>query len=418
MGHRICAPFFFNMLTIQYLENSPLISNLNPQQVIDKLRNAGELLPITHVLIGWQVPEKLLDACRKESERMGATFMRWHPLLTGDGVFKPNPRWQVINLAGQRVKGYQNLQEFTHVCPNNPETVEAHLRHLDEVIKSGIYQGLFLDRVRYPSPTVQLPDSLGCFCMHCTKLASGYGFSLNDVQQLISGMLVDEAGVVNLVRALFGQYEHLNSSACNLLTRFFLFRNESIARFAAEVSKKLRLAGMEIGLDCFSPCLAYLVGQNLEMLGKSTDWIKIMSYAHTHGPAGIPYELSGLLGTLITTFGLEEKDAMALLNEVTGLPLPESRALLEKEGISSQALFKEVERGVSATASPVLAGFELVGDKKAAHLSASKMETNLKSIIKANPHGIAISWDLLKITAEKLELFARVYHTHWSSTEK
>jgi hypothetical protein len=412
------CPLFFNMLTIQYLENKPRISNLNPQQVVEKLRKAGELLPITHVLIGWQVPEKLLDACRKESDRMGATFMRWHPLLTGDGIFKPNPRWQVISLSGQRVKGYQNLQEFTHVCPNNPEAAQANLRHLDQVIKSGTYQGLFLDRVRYPSPTIQLPNSLGCFCVHCKTLASSYGFSLNEVQQLISGMLVDEAGAVNLVRALFGRYEHLNSSACDLLTRFFFFRYESITRFTAAVSKELRQAGMEIGLDCFSPCLAYLVGQNLEMLGKSTDWIKIMSYAHTYGPAGIPYELSGLWGTLITTFGLEEKDAMVLLNEVTGLSLPESRALLEKEGISSQALFKEVERGVSATASPVLAGFELVGDKKAAHLSASKMEANLKAIIKANPRGIAISWDLLKITDEKLELFARVYHTLWSSTEK
>ena len=405
------------MLTIQYLENTPLITNLSTQQVIDKLRKAGELLPITHVLIGWQLPEKLVDACRKESERLGAKFMRWHPLLTGDGVFKPNPRWQVVGLSGHRVKGYQNLQEFTHVCPNNPEAVEANLRHLDDVIKLGLYQGFFLDRVRYPSPTVQLSDTLGCFCTDCKKMASTHGFSLAEVQKLITGMLADKTGVVNLVRALFGRFEHLDSIACNLLTRFFLFRIESVARFAAEVSKNLRLAGMEIGLDCFSPCLAYEVGQNLDLLGKSSDWIKIMSYAHTYGPAGIPYELLGLMDTLSTTFGLKEKDALILLNEVTGLPLPESCESLEKEGLSSQALFKEVERGVSATSTPILAGFELVGDKKAAHLSASKIEINLKAIKKANPHGIAISWDLLKIADEKLELFARLYHTHWSSKE-
>jgi hypothetical protein len=210
----------------------------------------------------------------------------------------------------------------------------------------------------------------------------------------------------------------LDNSACHLLTRYFLFRNESIARFTAEVSKKLRDAGMEIGLDCFSPSLAYLVGQNLGMLGKSSDWIKIKSYAHTNGPAGIPYELLGLLDTLMNTFGVAEKDAIVLLTEITGLPLPESRELLEKEGLSSQALFKEVERGVSATSTPILAGFELVGDKKVSHLSASKIETNLKAIKKANPQGIAISWDLLKITDEKLELFARIYQAHWSSPEK
>ncbi len=410
-------PFFFKMLTIQYLENSPQISNLDPQQVIKRLRKAGELLPITHVLIGWRLPEKLLEACRRESERMGAKFMRWHPLMTGDGVFKPNPRWQVIGLSGQRVRRFQNLEEFTHVCPNNPEAMEANLRHLDDLINPGVYEGFFLDRVRYPSPTIGIPDALGCFCVSCKKAASANGFSLSDVQQLITGLLGDKKGTINLVRALFGKYEHLDSSACNLLTRFFLFRTESIARFAAEASNKLRLAGMEIGMDCFAPCLAYQVGQNLSLLGKISDWIKIMTYAYTFGPAGIPYELSGLLETLISTGGLAEKDAMALLKEVTGLPLPESRESLEKEGISSQALFMEVERGVSSTMLPILAGFELVGDIKSAHLNSSKIETNLKMIKKANPHGIAISWDLLKITDEKLELFARTYHTHWLANE-
>ena len=80
-----------NLITIQYLENSPEISQLELKLVVNKLRAAAERLPITHLLIGWQVPMPLLEACRKEAERLGIRFLRWQPLLTGDGVLQPHP---------------------------------------------------------------------------------------------------------------------------------------------------------------------------------------------------------------------------------------------------------------------------------------------------------------------------------------
>ena len=37
-----------------------------------------------------------------------------------------------------------------------------------------------------------------------------------------------------------------------------------------------------------------MVGQDLSGMSGIVDWIKLMTYAHTLGPAGIPFELSGL----------------------------------------------------------------------------------------------------------------------------
>jgi hypothetical protein len=82
---------------IQYLEESPEIASITPQQARNRLRAAFQALPISYVLIGWHLPDAVLDACAEETARAGAQFYRWHPLLTGDGAFVPRPEWRGAN---------------------------------------------------------------------------------------------------------------------------------------------------------------------------------------------------------------------------------------------------------------------------------------------------------------------------------
>ncbi len=48
---------------IQYLEPGPHITQLSSLAVREKLRAAFERLPIDMVLIGWRLPDPLVDAC-------------------------------------------------------------------------------------------------------------------------------------------------------------------------------------------------------------------------------------------------------------------------------------------------------------------------------------------------------------------
>lgn len=397
------------ILTIQYLENNPNVADLNVKQVVQKLRRAGEVLPITHVLIGWHLPAGLEEACRKECERISARFLRWHPLLTGDAEYNPKPCWQVVGLSGARVKGYHNMPEFTFVCPNNQEAKEENLQHIRNVIEAGVYDGFFLDRVRFPSPARDPNHSLGCFCTDCKRAAQLCGFDLTEVQQLIANMAVQKKGALDLVRALFGRYEEINSKSTEVLRQFFLFRSESITKFIADVSKLLREKKLEIGLDCFAPSLTYMVGQNLKQLGHCVDWIKVMTYAHAMGPAGMPFEALGILEYLISTMGMDEKEAIAALTDVMQLSLPETCKGLQKEGFSSQALGQEVERGKLSTTTPILAGIELVELKGVSHLQKNRMEEDFMAVKKANPAGVSISWDLELIPLDRLELFKNAW---------
>ena len=394
------------ILTIQYLEDAPELDQLDENAVVEKLRRAAEILPITHLLIGWRLPPRLLEACRTEAGRGGMRFMRWHPLLTGDGSFQPRRPWQVINLQGQPVRGFHDMPEFTFVCPNQPAVQDGIQQRIAELLDQGLYQGFFLDRIRFPSPAAGLLDNLACFCPCCLEKAAAGGLDLAQLQRSLQLLAARPGGRRRLVEALLGGQ---TDTGLPDLPRFLAFRRQSVTDFIAALARPLRAAGMEIGLDCFSPCLAGMVGQDLAAVSPHADWIKLMSYAHTLGPAGVPFELLGLYDELTREAGLDESAALACLGQACALPLPATRQELERQGLSPQALESEMRRGVAAAATaacaaPVLAGFELVEIEGVAQLNPAQISTDLAAIQHAGVAGLSISWDLRHIPLERLEL--------------
>jgi len=398
------------MLTIQYLEDSPTLDQLDLKAVVNKLCAAAERLPITHLLIGWNVPLFLLDACRSEAERLGIHFLRWHPLLTTDKRFRPNPTWQTEGLMGDKLVGYHGMPEFTFFCPNHPAVQEAVYKHLLVLVRQGIYQGFFLDRVRFPSPSTHPVSDLGCFCEHCQRKSVEVGLDLRNVQRRILQQIQDEKGRISLTNSLLsGQTNPEDSDQGLVVSQFLAFRKRSVRDFLALIVQPLRDAQMEIGLDCFSPSLTHMVGQDLHALSELVDWIKLMTYAHTLGPAGLPYELSGFLSYLNSSTKLNEKQTLDLISQSIGLPLPNDRVSLIQDGLSSLALEREVKHGIELCSSPLLAGIELVELEGVTQLSPYQIKVDLTAVKQAKPAGLAISWDLLNISLERLDQVRQVY---------
>jgi hypothetical protein len=276
-------------------------------------------------------------------------------------------------------------------------------------LDEGLYQGFFLDRIRFSSPAAGLLDNLACFCPCCIEKAAAGGLDLAQLQHSLQLLAARPGGRRRLVEALLGG--DTDNGLPDLL-RFLAFRRQSVTNFIAALARPLRAAGMEIGLDCFSPCLAGMVGQDLAAVSRHADWIKLMSYAHTLGPAGVPFELLGLYDELTREAGLDESEALACLSQSTGLPLPATRQELERQGLSPQALESELRRGVAASAAaaaapgaaPVLAGFELVEIEGVAQLNPDQISTDLAAVQRSGVAGLSISWDLRHIPLERLEL--------------
>lgn len=382
------------VLTIQYLEDSPELDALTAEEVRGRLRAALACLPLDGVIVGWRLPQPLQLACAEEAARAGARLYRWHPLLTGDATFPPQAEWRAVGPDGAPVPGFLGRPEFTFLCPNRAGAREAVLAHLQRAIRGGGYQGIFLDRMRYPSPAADPGRLLACFCEDCRAAAAEEGLDLEVVRAAMRGLPSRE-----LVRALLDP----RAPAPEALRAFLGFRGRSVTRLVSAAAELARDEGLAVGLDCFSPALTYMVGQDLASLDRCGDWTKAMTYGHTLGPAGLPFELLQLAGQT----GLGEAEGLAWVSAAAQVPLPSTPHALEEDGLAPGALAGEVRRARAAGVRILLAGIELVQVPGVTRLSGPQVARDLRALAEAGADGLALSWDLLHMPGEWLELVAR-----------
>ena len=397
-------------IAVQFLEDGPGVAAIAPDDARARLREAFGRLPISHVLLGWNLPRLLLDACREESAQAGARLFRWHPLLTGDGTLVPRPAWQTVGLDGTPVPGFRGMPEFTFVCPNRPAVREAVLGHLQDVLRPGDYQGVFLDRIRYPSPAADPARLLACFCDDCRCAAAAEGLDLDGVRRRIRALLAMPEHTPALLRALLAPLvPEGHDPDLAALRAFNDFRARSVTRFVQAAADLIYAEGLEVGLDCFSPALTPLVGQDLAALNGCADWIKIMVYGHTLGPAGLPYELLNLAGWLMGRQRANGRQVLGWLSQAARLPLPAACADLRERGLAAEVLALETRRGRAAGVNRLLAGVELVEIEGVTRLDPPQIVADLEAFREAGADGLVLSWDLWHIPLERLDLVRTVW---------
>jgi len=395
---------------VQYLEDSPVVAAIGPGDARARLRAAFERLPVSYVLLGWSVPPALIGACREETARAGAQLFRWHPLLTGDGALVPRPEWQTIGLDGHPVPGFRGMPEFTFVCPNRPAVREAVLNHLADVLQGGDYEGVFLDRMRYPSPAANPACLLACFCDDCRRAALAEGLDLEATRQCIQALLATPERAPAFLQALLDPLaSETHDPDLAALCAFLDFRARSVTRLVQAAADLVHADGLTVGLDCFSPALALLVGQDLGALNPNCEWIKVMTYGHALGPAGLPFELLDLTNWLLGGRLASEPKALEWLSQATRLSLPSTRAALHERGLAPEALAAETRRGLAAGVNPLFAGIELVEIEGLAQLNQQQIAADLRALREAGADGLVLSWDLWHIPLERLDLVCQVW---------
>lgn len=401
------------VVAVQFLEASPELGNIAPGAVRECLREAFSILPISMVFLGWNLPRPLLEAVVEETAQANVRLYRWQPLLTGDGTFTPRLEWQTIGLDGNPVKGFRGLPEFTFVCPNKPAVQEAVGAHLDQVFSSP-FQGIFLDRLRFPSPAEFPASHLACFCEDCRrKIWEQEGLELAELQQTLCVYLQSpetaRSARRSLVASLFNcNLPDLPEDLLQGLRAFFRFRTRSICDFVGWVVGLASSKGVGVGLDCFSPSLTHLVGQDLGTLGQLSDWIKVMSYAHAWGPAGLPYELCGLAAFLCEHAQMGEPEALTFLERLAGFGLPDTFRELRRKGISSAGLVAEIKRARASGVRRLFAGLELVEIPGVCELKNKQIRRDWEAVLEAGVDGVVLSWDLWYIPLKRLKLVSDI----------
>jgi hypothetical protein len=98
------------------------------------------------------------------------------------------------------------------------------------------------------------------------------------------------------------------------------------------------------------------------------------------------------LANWLTRFGMGEFEAMQLLAEACGLPIPANKIELRHNGFESKMIKMEIRRGKELGISKLLAGIAMVSMGNIHESSPEQIRADLEA--SKNSDGLVISWDL------------------------
>jgi hypothetical protein len=147
-----------------------------------------------------------------------------------------------------------------------------------------------------------------------------------------------------------------------------------------------------------------MVGQDLAALEQISVWMKIMTYPRTFGPAGLPFELLGVLKWLDCEV---QDNECGTLREICGLEIPSTREELAQTGLPSSIISTEIALARKMGVHNLLAGLALVQFPGVNAIDPDQARADLQAAHTAD--GLVLSWDLWLIPDELLILTSQIY---------
>ena len=383
----------------QFLEGGAASVDIRPDRAVACLRRAGDVLPLTDICLGWNLPQPLIEAVAREAGARGYTLWLWQPLLSGDGRHVPAED-ATLGRHGSPLPWPRGMAEFGFDCPNRGHGLDRALGRLDVAIDRGAWDGVFLDKIRWPSPTRDPADDLACFCEDCRSMSAEAGVDLEAVARHVEHAAATPAGRVELLAELLGRTDGPMASfmtwRCGRITH-------AVREAAARVTSRTTPGGesLRLSLDVFAPSLARAVGQDIASLAPLADFTKAMLYIGTDGPAGLPYELSGLVRWLARG---DVPEPVTRLAEVLGYPLLEAgQALGPLSTAAFVAELAELRRLAGEGAAAGIDAIELPG------IARLDDEALAEVVQHAGASGttLVLAWDLWSMPLARLAIVAR-----------
>lgn len=216
----------------------------NIDEIINKVDYIESKFKINSLIIGWYERldfKKLHDYCKNKHIEVYA----WLPVFSEfDKVLNLHP---YVLKNGKILEPYilNENESFTFCCPNHPDNIKDIKTYLKHAFPYDYFDGVFLDRIRFPSAIHGEEVLKGCFCDFCCS------------KDPIS-------------------------------------KNHIIHDKVHEMIEMFKTMKLKVALDIFAEPLDRQVGQSMDAWYDDVDFIKPMYYKRTYAPAGIPFEIEAL----------------------------------------------------------------------------------------------------------------------------
>lgn len=380
---------------------------LGKDRVLYVLQQALDVAPLDILILGWEeFPGLYQTLTAKETRRTDEVYL-WYPLLSDYPGLKPNHL--VLNYKGASSQGWSGFvaggemtETFRFACPNTPDVQETTLSHLERLLTAYNFDGVFLDKFRFPSPANGLEEMFSCFCKHCYQAASTQGLDLTEVREAIENLAQPDNLAHNAVLPGAQWLEDLLTDRPTL-QKFLCFRSDSITRLVDSVHTLTNRLGKKLALDVFSPGLAPLVGQDYASIAPYGAWVKPMIYRFAKGPAGLRLELPTLADDLEQFLGYDSDGALSWIQQrVPGLADTDFERI-DREGVPLSLIANEARQAVELMApTPIYLGLETVSVPGVIDITPDKVKEVIDVGHTAHVAGVVLSWDLMHTPVENL----------------
>jgi hypothetical protein len=389
-------------------------SVLRLDRVVEVVERTRSIIDLDILIVGARENPAIFRAMCHPVRRPAKELFLWYNILSDiEGMLEAD---LVVNWRGERSRGWGGWAEkeaevdetFRFVCPNNPAAKEKTLGRLQQLLDRYPFDGVFLDKMRFPSPANGLNEVFSCFCDHCRRAASTLGLDLDVVAHSLQEPFLP--GGASLAAhgdagAKFWLDELVASNP--LLSAFLHFRSDSITKLIAEAHNVASDLGCKVSLDLFSPGLAPIVGQDYRALSAYSAWAKPMTYRVAMGPAGLRLEIPALVEGVAALFGLSESK----ISDWASVHVPgfdsDTLRLTQESAVPLPIMRAEIAQAVRLMSpAPAYFGLELVSHPGVVDITPALVTDMVSAGREAGAAGTIISWDLMHSPLDGLEALA------------
>jgi hypothetical protein len=369
--------------------------------MVETVRTVQAAIDLDFLIVGFrEAPEAFREFCG--SRRPVRDAVLWYSALSDIEGMEDSEL--VMSWRGERSRGWGGWAEkgggveetFRFACPNNPAVRRKTVSRLRELLGRYAFAGVFLDKIRFPSPANGVDEMLSCFCDHCRDAAARVDLDLDSVVKILADRAIDPcASQGETAEDEPSPWLGVLLAGRPILSRFLRFRAESIAALVAELADEARRVGRTVSLDLFSPCLSALVGQDYGSLKRRCDWAKPMTYRLVQGPAGLRLEIPTLIEGVASRFGLDEARVVEWSARHAAFDKDALHETRER-AVPISFIQAEIDAAVRTLAPvPVYFGLELIRQPGVIDVDPAHVRDMVKAGRAANAAGLVISWDLM-----------------------
>lgn len=367
--------------------------NITCGEMESRLALFGENMP-DGIIAGWSLDQEIYKWLRKYTAERDIELYLWFQILSEFRSLKSFAPVREIGGGLLSSLVFDEDEEFSFYCPSHRDTVNFIKQIYEQYFSDIQYDGIFLDRLRFPSSSLDRNAIFSCCCADCLRKYEEQGITEEEIKGMKEYANRNMRNIQD--KTMFGIEEYKDGKFTfrdKHLEKYLNARTTIISDLTKELTGYFRAKGLKTGLDLFAPCLAVFVGQDYRELSKYADFIKPMLYRYTDTPAGLMYELRGMAEAFSDVTTIESR--MDNIKKIIGM----------EGGSISEFMIQEMRIAEKLSYCDVYAGMEIHTLPDRERIRSWQIREGVELLDKNKAGGRIASWNIMTADRENISAF-------------